>query len=168
MFLLFLGPPYFKVTSLKMLTTLCFLLVLSCGRFACKTTVIKPIVMLYARLINAFPEGNFTGEGLLPLETVMSRKFDVANLVYDKSWQTVTEEIPAKENVLTVSSWIYLFRRCTLVPSSSIFSSKTVTEWIADTLGLGCCCRFVLVHWICVRISACARIPRARVPKCTK
>ena len=34
----------------------------------------------------------------------MSRKFDVADLVYDKSWQTVTEEIPAKENVSTVSS----------------------------------------------------------------
>ena len=114
-----------------------------------------------------FPQANFTGEGLVPLETVMSRltrNFDVANLVYNNSWQTVTEEITAKENVLTVSSWIYLFGRCTLVPSSSIFSSKTVTEWIADTLRPGCCCRFVLVHWICVRISACARIPRARSP----
>ena len=87
-----------------MLTTLCFILVLSYFCLACKTTVIKPIVKLYVRLINGFPEDNFTGEGLVPLETVMSQKFDVANLVYDKSWQTVTEEIPAKENVSTESS----------------------------------------------------------------
>lgn len=54
-----------------------------------------------------FPLGNFTGEGLVPFETVMSRltrNFDVANLVYNKSWQIVTEEIPAKENVSTESS----------------------------------------------------------------
>ena len=44
--------------------------------------------------------------------------FDVANFVYNKSWQTVTEEIPVKENLSTESSWIYLFRRCSLVSSS--------------------------------------------------
>lgn len=115
-----------------------------------------------------FPQANFTGEGLVPLETVMSRltrNFDVADLVYNKSWQTLTEEIPPKENVSTESSLIYIFRRCSLVSSSSnLLVENCYQVNLADTLRPGCCYRFVLVHWICVRISACARIPRALGP----
>ena len=114
--------PCFEVTSFKMLTSLCFLLFCPMlAKHARRPYRADREVLRSVNFKTPFLQANFTGEGLVPLETVMSRltrNFDVANLVYNKSWQTVTEEIPAKENVSTESSLIYIFRRCSLVSSS--------------------------------------------------